>query len=148
MSRYLKEKGAVLVYVMVLMVCGSIITMTVFMRNLHQYKFSLIDRKVKTASYYANNAITDMMRQFSQEQYSDHYSAAAVDRSAASFNNGFAEVEIAPDDSDHTLYIEATGMYGSDVNDPDFTKRLTVMIKFISDFTAFGSYIDGDFETS
>ncbi|MHC4139418.1 MAG: hypothetical protein ACYSR1_06140, partial [Planctomycetota bacterium] len=144
----MKDKGMALVYVMILLVVGMILGFSVFQRNLSQYNIAIMDRKINSAAHYANNGITDIMRQFSQEQYGDHYSAAAIGRSETAFNKGFSEVDITPDENDHTLFIEATGKYGDDIADPERTRRLTAIIKFVSDMTTYGTYLDSDFTTS
>jgi len=146
--RHTDDKGIALVFVIILLLCGMVITYAVFLRNLSFIKVVTADRKSKTAAYYANNAMIDLMRQFSQRQYEDHYSQSALDRSEEAFEGGFSEVTIIPDNVDHTLYIQASGKFGNTLSDPDSTRRLTAVIKFISDFTAYGSYIDGYFNTS
>ncbi len=143
-----KQKGSVLIYVVILLVVGIMLTTTIFIRNLNQYRTALLDKKITTASHFANSAVTDIMRQFSQTQYGDHYSALALDRSASSLGTGYSEASITPNETEHTLYINATGKYGKDVNNPDNTQRLTAVIKFLSDITSFGTYINNSFTTS
>ena len=117
-------------------------------RALHQHKLSRIDREIRTSAHFANNPITDIMRQFSQELYADHFSASALNRSAMSFKGGFSEVNITPDKRRRTLFIEAKGKFGKKLLNPSQTRRLSTIIKFISPMTDYGTYLNSNFTTS
>jgi len=142
-----RNNGIVLVYVVLLLVVGSIIMYSAMSRNLQTYKFSVIDRQIATAASYASNAVTDLMRQLSDNPYKDHYSTESIEIPNAFYEGGFSEITIIPDDNIHTLAIEAAGYYG-DKENPQITTNLSAVIKFISDLTTYGTYLDGNFTTS
>jgi len=113
-----------------------------------QYKLALFEKKYQSATRLASDCITEIMRQFSQNYYEDHYSTENLEREISYRNYGFTEVEIIPNRNTHTLFIEATGKYGSDSANPESKRRLWAVIKFISDLTTYGTYLNGDFTTS
>lgn len=142
------DKGVALVTVLLMLVVGMIIMATALSLHMHNYSLSLSDRKLTTAVAFASNAVTDLMRQLSDDPYKDHYSSQAIEIPPAFYAGGFSEIEIIPDSSRHTLFLQARGHYGQDSQNPEFSRRFTALIKFISDLTTYGTYLNENFTTS
>lgn len=105
---------------------------------------AVADRQQKTASQYANSAVMDYFRQFSQDSYEGHYDTNSLSRPKALYSAGYSTVTFTPDAINHTLYVKASGVYGSSAA-PKTTRVLEAMIQFYSDLVQYGTMVNGDF---
>ncbi|MDE2143424.1 MAG: hypothetical protein KGJ84_13535 [Elusimicrobia bacterium] len=107
---------------------------------------SVSESHQKTALGYANSAIMDYMRQFSQDPYSGHYDAASLARNNYLYQNGFSTVTYVPDAVNHNLYLRAEGNFTS----PGVPTRraISAVIHFQSPLTKYGTMINGPFTIS
>ncbi|MFH2201680.1 MAG: hypothetical protein ABIJ96_01050 [Elusimicrobiota bacterium] len=110
-------------------------------------KSSLQERRQKTAAQIANSALTDYMRQFSQDAYNGHYDVSSLDRPEAFYSSGFSSVTYVADELNRTVYLNAVGTYGTSDNKLA-SKRLEALIQFSSDLTQYGTMVNGPFTIS
>lgn len=100
--------------------------------------YTRMDKRIKSAGFLAENCITDLMRQFSQDYYAGHYDSASLNMPEAFMNYGFSSMTVTPNSTTHTLVIDALGKYGTNSSNPEAQKRLHAIIKFSSPFTSYG----------
>lgn len=110
-------------------------------------KMTMQEKRQKTSAILANSAITDYMRQFSQDAYNGHYEAATLSRPETFYSAGFSTVTFIPDEVNRTVYLKAEGGYGT-VSAPLARKILEALVQFSSDLTQYGTMINGPFTIS
>ncbi len=138
-------QALVLALLLVLFVLPLGITLYKFVAQ--SVRASVADSRQKTALGYANGAIMDYMRQFSQDPYSGHYDAASLARDNFLYQNGFSTATFIADPVNHNLYLHAEG---------DFTagggarsrRSISAVIHFQSPLTKYGTMINGPFTIS
>lgn len=95
----------------------------------------------KSSIGWANSAVMDYMRQFSQDPYNGHYDAASLSRSAFFYQNGFSTVTYVADKVNHNVYLSASGVYTGGGSRTQ--RRVEAVIHFSSMLTKFGTMING-----
>ncbi len=148
MHKYKNENGMALpavIAVMLIVFTGAYFALS---RSSLELRSSLMTRKSRTASALANNVATDLLRQFSQNYQENHYDSALLARNPALYGKGFSSLSLRPNSNQHFLAFDAEGAYGEDVNQPQNRKRISGVIKFISDMTTFGTMSNGNFVTT
>lgn len=150
MKRFLSygDRGGALPITMFLLLTTMAIGTFLLTRTSQDLRHSTMHRKIRTASNLANSVITDIMRQFSQSYQGDHYSSDALDRAAAGYGPGFSVITTSANVNQHFVAFEAEGRYGDDIDNPQHRKKISGVIKFISDLTTFGTMINGAFTTT
>ncbi len=108
---------------------------------------AVAERQQKTASGMANAVATDYFRQFSQNAYEGHYDTQSLSRPQTFYSAGFSTVTFIPDATNHSLYLKASGSYGSQAQ-PKTTRVLEAMIQFYSDLVQYGTMVNGAFTVS
>ncbi|RLD17497.1 MAG: hypothetical protein DRI36_03600 [Caldiserica bacterium] len=142
------KKGFALILIVFLSSLFLITGVYLVKTGIIEFKLAKSLERYQYATRLASDCITEIMRQFSQNPYEDHYSSENIERETSIREFGFTEVEIIPNRNIHTLFIEATGKYGEDPSFPETKRRLEIVIKFISDLTTYGTYLNGNFTTS
>lgn len=119
--------------------------------GLYTYKFvatslkvGMAERRQKVAAELANGAMTDYFRQFAQDVYSGHYDTDTLSRPKSFYSAGYSTVTFASDAVNHTVYVKARGVYGTEA-DPKTAKTLEAIIRFFSDLVRFGTMVNGPF---
>jgi len=130
-----KQKGQAMIIVLVLMLFLFPIAAAFLYVSVTEMTHTRMERRFKTATALANNVLVDLMRQFSQSYYTGHYDSDSLARNEMFYEIGFSTVTITADAVRHYLYIQATGKYGKDANNPLSDKKLYAVIKFDSDIT-------------
>ncbi len=120
----------------------------ILIRSSQDLKHATMHRKIKTASNLANSIVTDMMRQFSDSYQGDHFSSDALNRDPAAYASGYSIVTATGNILQHVVAFEAEGQYGTDLDNPQHTKKISGVIKFISDLTTYGTMWRDAFTTS
>lgn len=108
---------------------------------------SMAERRQKTAAQIANSALTDYMRQFSQDAYNGHYDPASLDRGEDFYSAGFSSITYVADEVNRTVYVRARGHYGS-ADNIQASKTLEALVQFQSDLTQYGTMVNGNFTIS
>jgi len=109
---------------------------------------SVAESHQKAALGYANSAIMDYMRQFSQDPYSGHYDAASLARNNFAYSNGFSTVSYIADAVNHNLYLHAEGKFTSGGAGARTQRAISAVIHFQSPLTKYGTMINGPFTVS
>ncbi|HAX61015.1 MAG TPA: hypothetical protein DCX95_00420 [Elusimicrobia bacterium] len=130
-----RSKGQTMIIVLVLMLFLFPIAAAFLYVSVTEMTHTRMERRFKTATALANNVLVDLMRQFSQSYYVGHYDSDSLARNEMFYEVGFSTVTITADAVRHYLYIQATGKYGKDSNNPLSDKKLYAVIKFDSDLT-------------
>lgn len=143
-----KDRGIAIVTVALFMAVILPVFITFTQLSIQTIKNVQSEKRQKSASELANNAIMDFMRQFSQSYYEDHYSVDNLARNEAFYNVGFSSVSFITDSVNHTLYIQAKGKYGQSASNPLAQKTLDALIQFFSDMVRFGTMINSSFGIS
>ena len=138
--------GQSLVLALLLMLFVLPVCITLYKFTAQAVRASVADSHQKTALGYANSAIMDYMRQFSQDPYSGHYDTASLSRNNFLYQNGFSTVTYVADPVNHNLYLRTEGNFTS----PGLkTKRaISAVIHFQSPLTKYGTMINGPFTIS
>ncbi|MEW6557458.1 MAG: hypothetical protein AB1349_08905 [Elusimicrobiota bacterium] len=134
-SLFPASNGQTMVIVLVLMLFLFPIAASFLYVSVTEMIHTRMERRFKTATALANNVLVDLMRQFSQSYYVGHYDSDSLARNEMFYEVGFSTVTIFADAVDHYLYIQATGKYGKDVDNPLSDKKLYAVIQFYSDIT-------------
>ncbi|MFA6315908.1 MAG: hypothetical protein WC943_00685 [Elusimicrobiota bacterium] len=120
----------------------------VFYKHSAQTLISAVaEKRQKTAAYLANSAVTDYMRQFSQDAYNGHYDLSTLSRPETFTGAGFSSVDFEADSVNRTVFLRATGTYGSSAR-PLARKVLEALIQFASDLVQFGVMVNGGWSIS
>jgi hypothetical protein len=143
-----KNSGVALVTVIfvILILLPTILWLLPFVDT--QVRLAQKEKQLKLASQMANDFIVDYMRQFSQNYYEGHYDIDSLSRPQSFYEHGFSSVTVIPDSQNHTVYIEARGAYVNNKNEVLADKKVSALVKFISDMTDYGTYINGTFTIS
>ena len=143
-SRAADESGQAFVMALVLMLVALPIGVY-FQKNISTIiRSAVAERRQKTASQYANSAVTDYFRQFSQDAYGGHYDTASLTRPRTFYSAGYSTVTFTADEAERTLYIKATGVYGTQAA-PKTTRVLEALVQFFSDLVQYGTMVNGVF---
>jgi len=114
-----------------------------------QVRLAQKEKQLKVASQIANDVIVDYMRQFSQNYYKGHYDIDSLARPKTFYEHGFSSVTVVPNSLEHTVYIKAKGSYATESEYKVLAdKEVSALIKFISDMTDYGTYVNGTFTIS
>ena len=143
-----RRRGAILPMVLVLIAVVLPLSIFLAQRVSQDLLHTRMNSRIRTASSLANNMVTDILRQFSQNYQGDHYSAAALQRTPVRYAQGFSSLTVTSDANQHYLYFQGIGGYGDDVDHPENRKVIDGVIKFVSDLTTFGTMSNGNFTTS
>ncbi len=100
-------------------------------------KSAMAERRQKNASQTANNAMTDYMRQFSQDANNGHYDLDALSRPETFYDAGYSTVTFEADEAARSLYVSARGVAGSS------EKGIEALVRFVSDLTQYGNMFNG-----
>lgn len=109
---------------------------------------SVSESHQKAALGYANSAIMDYMRQFSQDPYSGHYDSVSLSRNDYLYQNGFSTVTYVADAVNHNLYLHAEGQFTSGGANARSRRAISAVIHFQSPLTKYGTMINGPFTIS
>jgi len=144
----LNNKGIALTTVILFTIVILPVVVTFTQLSMQTVKNVQAEKRQKSASELANNAIVDYMRQFSQSYYEDHYDFDSLNRPEVFYGVGFSSISFISDAVRHSLYIQAKGKYGQRASNPLSQKTLDALIQFFSDMTRFGTMINGPFGIS
>ncbi|MFA5779976.1 MAG: hypothetical protein WC947_07545 [Elusimicrobiota bacterium] len=147
-SLFAASNGQAMIVVLVLMLFLFPIAAAFLYVSVTEMTHTRMERRFKTATALANNVLVDLMRQFSQSFYEGHYDAESLARNEMFYEVGFSTVTITADPIRHYLYIQATGKYGKDANNPLSDKNLYAVVQFVSDLTDYGTSVNSNFTTS
>lgn len=136
------EAGQALIMALVILLFALPVGITFYKFVNQTLKSAIQERRQKDAAQIANDALTDYMRQFSQDVYNGHYDLDALSHPEAFYSAGYSTVSFIPDSVNRTLYINAHGIYGTTAN-PLTTKGVEALIQFSSDLTQFGTMFNG-----
>lgn len=144
----MKDRGAalpaVLAILLIFMATGAVFFLV---RTTQDLKHSSSFRRLKAASALANNALVDLLRQFSQSYQEDHYDPQNLNRNINLYSVGFSSISMSPNKNQHFISFTLEGGYGKK-EAPLVKKTIRGVIKFISDLTTFGTMWNGNFTTS
>ncbi len=143
-----KNSGVALVTTIFMMLI--LIPATIWLLSFLDNQLQLVnkEKQIKIATGIANDVIVDYMRQFSQNYYEGHYDLSVLSRPEYFYDQGFSSVTVVPNAQQHTVYIESVGAYAKDKNNILVDRKVSALIKFISDMTDYGTYINGSFTIS
>ena len=137
------ERGSTMVLALTIMTLILLLGANYLNKTLTQYRTAKIYSQMISSKHLANNAIVDLMRQFSQNHYRNHYDADYLDRGEAILlGSGFTDVTITPDELNRSLYLDAEGLTGTDAEAPTQTQTLHSVVKFESDLVTHNVWID------
>ena len=141
-SRSRADSGQALIMALVVLLFALPIGITFYQFADRTMKSAMQERRQKDAAQIANNALTDYMRQFAQDAYGGHYDLDSLERPEAFYSAGYSTVTFIPDAVNRTVYVRASGIYGTSAN-PLTTKGLEALIQFSSDLVQFGTMFNG-----
>ena len=142
------QRGGALVITLFLLMSTMTAGTYILVRSSQDLRHATMHRKIQTASNLANSVVTDIMRQFSDSYQGDHYSADALTRDPVLHGSGYSIITTTSNTTQHFVAFEAQGKYGTDPDNPQHTKKVSGVIKFISDLTTFGTLWNGSFTTN
>jgi hypothetical protein len=140
------RSGQALVLALLLMLFVLPAGITLYKYVGQSVRASVAESRQKAALGYANSAIMDYMRQFSQDPYSGHYDTASLSRNNFLYQNGFSTVTYVADPVNHNLYLHAQGdftAYGAKTQ-----RSISAVLHFQSPLTKYGTMINGPFTIS
>jgi len=140
-----REKGMAFMMVMILLLVAVPLSIVAYRMVNQSLRMGVRQAKQQTAVQYANNAIMDFMRQFSDDQWRSQLDPADYTRPQdLEFDDGSVEFNTDLtylDGPDRTILVEGTGKFGLAGN-PDAKKRITALIKFESNLAFFANIMN------
>ncbi|MBI5623668.1 MAG: hypothetical protein HY924_07825 [Elusimicrobia bacterium] len=142
-----RERGSALLAALAVLLFALPVAIVFYKYSAQTLVSAMQDRRQQTAALIANNAVTDYMRQFSQNAYDGHYDADQLSRPEAFYSAGFSTVTFEADQVNRTVFLRATGTYGTEAK-PLARKVLEALIQFQSDLVQYGTMVNGAFTVS
>jgi len=141
-------RGIALSYIVFLLLLFLPLVIVLGQAGRRQLGLHTLERQSKSARVLANNIATDVMRQLSEDYFVDHFDPLVIDRFRRyTFDMGsdrlvFNDVKMNP--AERTIFLKAEGVYTGPAQAVALTKKLTAVVKFVSDLGRFGMMIDGN----